>query len=71
MFSHANKEELVSWNNRYVDISRLNYLHLDQVKVLTRETRMCSGCCSVLLCKNYIFYLVISSILENIIDFIT
>ena len=32
MFSHANKEELVSWNNRYVDISRLNYLHLDQGK---------------------------------------
>lgn len=71
MFSHANKETLVLWNNRYVDISRLIYLHSDQVKVFTREIRMCSGCRSLLLCKTYIFHLVISSVLENIIDFIT
>lgn len=70
MFSHANKESLVfQRNNRCVDISRLNYLHLDQAKVFARETRMRSGSCSVLLCKNYIFHLVISIILGNMIDF--
>lgn len=40
MFSHANKESLVLWDNRCVDNSRFNYLHLDQVKVFTRATRM-------------------------------
>lgn len=32
MFSHANKEPLALANNGWVDISRLNCLHLDQAK---------------------------------------
>ena len=57
MFSHANKESLVLVNNGCVDTSRLNCLYLDQVKICAREARICSGCYSVLLCKNYFFHL--------------
>ena len=67
MFSYANKETPVSQSNRCVDISKLNYLHWDQ------EEGPYKGNENVfwMQCKNYIFHLEISSVLDSIIDFIT